>query len=175
MKDLKEYFKEYREKNKEKINKSNRQWYLKNKENRKEYSKKYYQEHKEYINKYSKKWKSENKEKTKLYLKKSRDKRRITILNIISNNNPHCVRCGCNDIRLLEINHKNGGGRQENQGGIKSDDFYRHIYQGIRKTDDLEILCKICNAWHYLELKYGELPYKIFYKKGRKIDEDYLK
>lgn len=89
---------------------------------------------------------------------------RKTILNILSKNNPICVSCGCDKQELLEINHKNGGGTKEVQRGKKGVKFYWDIYMGRRKTDDLEILCRVCNAKHYLELKYGKLPYRITYK-----------
>lgn len=87
--------------------------------------------------------------------------RRIKLLSIVSNNNIVCARCGCKDIRLLEINHKNGGGNKELRN--RESKFLTNILTGKRKTDDLELLCKVCNAWHYLELKYGKLPYKISY------------
>lgn len=141
-----------------------------------EYDKKRYEENREYILKQSKQYYQNNKDKIlkrqKIYNKKYkelgkkyREERRLKVLNIISEDNPHCVRCGCDDIRLLEINHKNGGGAKETQGGILATKFYNDIRNGKRKTDDLEILCKICNAQHYLELKFGELPYDVFYNK----------
>ena len=70
-----------------------------------------------------------------------------------------CVRCGCTDIRFLEANHKNGGGRQERKtlGGST----IRAVASGRRKTDDLELTCKPCNAIHALELKYGYVPLKV--------------
>lgn len=103
----------------------------------------------------------------KEYGKRRREQLRTKILNIISNNNPHCVRCGCDDIRFLEINHKNGGGTKEKKEYKTAIVFYRNILRGIRKVDDLEILCRICNAHHYLESRFGELPYKIYYNKGK--------
>ena len=93
--------------------------------------------------------------------------RRLRVLNIISNGNPICNRCGCSDTRLLEINHINGGGSQENKHGSGVTNFLNDIYNGKRKTDDLEILCRVCNARHYLELKYGKLPYKIIFKEDK--------
>jgi hypothetical protein len=39
--------------------------------------------------------------------------RHETLCKVANNDIPTCVSCGCSDIRLLEINHKNGGGRQE--------------------------------------------------------------
>ncbi|GAI38886.1 unnamed protein product [marine sediment metagenome] len=63
-----------------------------------------------------------------------------------------CVRCGCDNPLALEINHINGGGRKEPVGrGCR---FYRKILDGKRKTDDLELLCGVCNTHHKLtELK----------------------
>ena len=67
-----------------------------------------------------------------------------------------CVRCGCDDIRLLEINHKNGGGRLDNRNIIQ------RIRTKERKTDDLELLCRPCNAIHFIEKKFGEkFPLKV--------------
>lgn len=67
----------------------------------------------------------------------------------------HCERCGCDDIRLLEINHKNGGGSRQDPNRGK---LLRDIIQNRRSVDDLELLCRPCNALHYLEMKYGPLP-----------------
>lgn len=102
-------------------------------------------------------YKKYNKENSKTRGQKSRERLRRTILNIVSNNNPVCVRCGCDDIRFLEINHKNGGGNKEMANGKKSNNFYWDIYMGRRNTDDLELLCKPCNSIHALELKYGNI------------------
>jgi hypothetical protein len=61
------------------------------------------------------------------------------------------------DARLLEINHKNGGGTKESRttpdGSIG---MYRRIVDGRRGIDDLELLCKICNTIHLVELMYPE-------------------
>ena len=98
--------------------------------------------------------------------KKNRELIRRVIFNIISNNNPVCENCGCNDLNLLEINHKNGGGTKESHKGKSSNQFYLDIYKGRRKTDDLNLLCKVCNALHYLELKNGKLPFVISWRKN---------
>jgi len=180
--DKKAYMKNYQEENKEKILERHKIYYEKNKEeilkNHKKYRdehkedhKKYRIKHKEHLKKYNKKYNEEHKEKLKKYMGRWYEQYRVNILNIISNDNPHCVRCGCDDIRLLEINHKNGGGSKELQGGKLSSKFSRDILKGIRKTDDLELLCKVCNSWHYLELKYGKLPYKVSYNKENKNHE----
>ena len=137
---------------------------------KKEYEKKYREKHREYYNKYHreymKKYGSEHKENMKQYQKKYKIKIRDKVLNVISNDNPHCIRCGCDDKRFLEINHKNGGGHQEKQVS-NNKLFYKDILIGRRKINDLELLCRVCNARHYLELKFGELPYEIFYKRNK--------
>ena len=135
---------------------------------KKEYDKKYYQENRERIIERVKKYNQNNKEQRDNYNKYYYRKLKNKVLNILSNNNPHWVRCGCDDIRLLEINHKNGGGNQECRKGEKITNIYYEIYKGRRGMDDLEILCRVCNAWHYLELKYGGLPYKIIYNEEEK-------
>jgi predicted RNA-binding Zn-ribbon protein involved in translation (DUF1610 family) len=71
-----------------------------------------------------------------------------------------CVRCGCDREALIEINHKEGGGAQElKKGG--SQQFYRDIALLRRPVDDLELLCKPCNAVHALELLHGPLPFRV--------------
>jgi hypothetical protein len=144
---MKEYFKKYPEK-------------------KKAARKKYYENHKDLCKEKVKIWHDNNVDSInkyhREYNKNRYNKFRIAVFNLLSNNNPHCVRCNCDDIRLLEINHKNGGGKKEIRNSIK---FYNDILSEIRKTDDIELLCKVCNSWHYLELKYGELPYKISYDK----------
>lgn len=164
----KEYNKKYYRKRKEEIGKKNKKYYQEHKEEhkerRKEYRERYLREHKEEHNRYNKKYRQEHREYFREYNKKRTKRRRLKVLNIVSNNNPTCVRCGCNDLRLLEINHKNGGGSQEMRRGIGSSKFWNNINNGKRETYDLEILCRVCNARHYLELKYGKLPYEIKYK-----------
>jgi len=60
-----------------------------------------------------------------------------------------CTNCGCDDYDALEINHKNGDGAQERaQRGRKA--WHLDILKGRRYTDDLEIMCRVCNNHHYL-------------------------
>lgn len=75
-----------------------------------------------------------------------------------------CVRCGCDRLELLEINHINGGGGKELKGtGHK---FYRDIALMRRTVEDLELLCRPCNSIHFLEMKHGPLPFKITWGDG---------
>lgn len=77
----------------------------------------------------------------------------------VGRGNLACVRCGCDRVELLEINHKNGGGGKELKG--KGHKMYREIARLVRPIDDLELLCKPCNAVHALELKFGSLPFRV--------------
>ena len=90
--------------------------------------------------------------------------RKRVFFKICGSISPICIRCGCDDRRLLEVNHKAGGGNQEMMHGKRSGAFYRAIANGKRKTDDLELLCKPCNAIHALEMKYGPLPIRVVWK-----------
>lgn len=71
-----------------------------------------------------------------------------------------CVSCGCDVVGIIEINHKNGGGRAEFLKG--NDKFYRAIATGVRTIDDLELRCKVCNILHYVEMK-GIKGFKVTY------------
>lgn len=73
-----------------------------------------------------------------------------------------CIRCGCSDSRILEINHIHGGGSKELKllgGGTQ---LQRNILKDKRK-DEFEVLCRVCNAAHYCELKFG-IKHEIIYK-----------
>lgn len=66
-----------------------------------------------------------------------------------------CVRCGCDELDFLEFNHINGDGCKdwrENNGTPMMD----RILTSKRETDDIEILCRLCNAHHHLESKNPE-------------------
>ena len=65
------------------------------------------------------------------------------------------MNCGCDDSRVLEINHRSGGGRRESHN-LRGYDFLHAIATGRRRTHDLEVRCKLCNVLYYLELRFGE-------------------
>lgn len=62
-----------------------------------------------------------------------------------------CVRCKCTELDFLEFNHKNGGGCKEWRESKKG--MADRILKGERETNDIEVLCRLCNAHHYLESK----------------------
>ena len=92
---------------------------------------------------------------------KDREYRRRAVL-LVGRGAIACVRCKCDQPALIEINHKNGGGAKELKG--KGHKFYRDIALMKRAVEDLELLCKPCNAVHALELKHGPLPFRVVWE-----------
>ena len=99
-------------------------------------------------------------------------RRRQKLLEILCGGVPQCAKCGCDDTRVLEINHIDGGGGKEiqkmdskNRKGVMAQGFYMSIIKNERKTDDLNVLCRPCNALHYLNLKYGFVPLSVKFLK----------
>lgn len=86
---------------------------------------------------------------------------RRSVLLLVGRGDVRCVRCRCDRPELLEINHKNGGGAKEIK--VNPSKFYWDIVALRRRVDDLELLCKVCNALHALELRFGRLPFEVRY------------
>jgi predicted DNA-binding protein YlxM (UPF0122 family) len=86
---------------------------------------------------------------------------KVKALNIIGG--LKCTNCGCDKIRILKINHKNSGGTKERSGHFElyGSNFYRAIIIGKRKTDDLEVLCKLCNILHDIQMRFGIAGHKV--------------
>jgi hypothetical protein len=61
-----------------------------------------------------------------------------------------CVNCGCDVYELLEINHKNGGGRKEHAEKSYQKFLYDIIFERVN-ISDYEITCRLCNTLHYIE------------------------
>jgi len=60
-----------------------------------------------------------------------------------------CANCGCNVVDLLEVNHKNGGGRKTRKYLFSTTEWNK-IIKGILKKEDYNVLCKVCNTLHYV-------------------------
>jgi predicted nucleic-acid-binding Zn-ribbon protein len=64
-----------------------------------------------------------------------------------------CVKCGNQDIRVLQINHKNGGGTKEFH---KVNSSPRKVYQGIIKDAPIrknyDVRCANCNILYEYEV-----------------------
>lgn len=128
-------------------------------------NRKYYRENREKLNAKQKRYYRENREKVMVYARKFSQKLRLKAMQIVSGLDvPICVNCGCDFLPILEINHNDGGGYNE-QKTMPSSPFYRAIVKGIRTVDDLNILCKPCNALHYVKLLHGkDFPQQVVWK-----------
>ena len=77
-----------------------------------------------------------------------------------------CSRCGCDSLTCLEVNHQNGNGIADRKIYGNGYNFFLSIINGQRDTNDLEILCRPCNAIDHLERKVGHiLPMRVIWKK----------
>lgn len=100
-----------------------------------------------------KKWRDNNPEKQILARRRAYLNRKRKGFEMIGE--VKCNRCGCDEIDFLEYNHINGGGCKEwreNNGRGMGD----MILTKKRTTDDLEILCRVCNALEFLERKNNQ-------------------
>ena len=123
----------------------------------------YYQEHREVIKARTRKYRLDNLEKTRAYSRiyskqyhiKNADRRskyskerwqrlRRELLNDLGGEK--CVKCGISDWRVLQIDHINGGGRQE---ALTNPKFKSLVAYGKHIRKDLsryQVLCANCNC-----------------------------
>lgn len=76
-----------------------------------------------------------------------------------------CAHCGCDDLRLLELHHKTGGGKRETRR-VGTGGFWYSIAIGRRKTDDLEICCKPCHAVEEVKRLYGADNFRVEWRRS---------
>jgi len=143
--------KSYREKNKEKIKKQKHEYYLAHREETIQRTKKYHHEHKE---------------ERKKYYKENYAEIRLEVLAKIDPS-MKCARCGCDETRFLDVNHIKGGGYEEHKkrGKKVAKNMILLIHTGKRGVEDLNLLCRICNALDYLERKYGHTRLRVVWDK----------
>ena len=102
----------------------------------------------------------EEKNKRRKYMRDYERRLREKVIKLLGGK---CHYCDCNEFDALEINHKYGGGRKERpQNNRRGKSFYLAIIKGRRTKEDLELTCRVCNAWHYLvKLKGVKSNWKI--------------
>ena len=76
-------------------------------------------------------------------LTKSRERAWIDHKRAILAISTSCARCGNDDIRVLQINHTDGGGTKERKI-THNRAFYTSIINGTRSTNDLNVMCANC-------------------------------
>lgn len=103
--------------------------------------------------------------KERLWTNRRKRQRLLVLQKISGSQKPKCTHCGCNVLEALQINHISPEDSTCISDGKKYGSyhmFYKAILEGRRKTNDLEVACRVCNARHYLEWKFG-LKYQIIF------------
>jgi len=131
------------------------------KEDEKEYLKQYYELHKKEIKtkakaNYEKDREKHNRESIEYGRKhperknqinrRCYQKRKLVVLNHYSNNTCACAFCGIKDIRVLSIDHVEGGGREH-----KRQTGYNSIYDWLLQNHlppGFQVLCMNCQFIH---------------------------
>lgn len=122
---------------------------------------------------YQAKWRKENEERARDIQRKHRAKYKYELKREVCNllGGQRCVNCGVTDMRVLEVNHINGGGsaevkRRKRETGktYGSNDLYQDIKHNRVDRSFFNILCRPCNAMDYLCRKYGESEVMEMYK-----------
>ena len=112
--------------------------------------------HKDRFRGYSKRWRQNHPDRYAALNRRTALNRKLKALGIISGSQPHCARCGCNDVRVLEVNHVYGGGDQERRT-LNNTNLIQAVVYGQRPVDGLEVLCSACNGIDFIERKYPDL------------------
>jgi len=137
-------------KNKEELNRKNREWYQKNKADVCQRTNRNYRN---------------NLTKYQQYHRKSYGRIKREIFARIDPD-VKCANCGCDDIRFLEINHIKGGGMKEHrERGDGNRNMTLVIRSGKRGIEDLNLLCKACNSLDHLERVHGKTGLRVVWEK----------
>lgn len=132
-------------KNKERIKSKSRDYYKAHKEERNRTMHDYYEENKEAVLDKNKEYLLKN--KAAIYAYKSKWKRgkqaelRHQVIQMLGGK---CIKCRISDERVLQIDHINGGDRQDTKRYKNRISFYRDI---LKTKDDknYQVLCANCN------------------------------
>jgi hypothetical protein len=74
-----------------------------------------------------------------------------------------CCSCGCDDFAILEINHIKGGGRAALKT-TQSRQLYRGIMNDKVELAEYNVLCRVCNALHYVRDVLGIIGHKVIWR-----------
>jgi len=155
------YREEYYRKHKEEIIKKNGEYEKNHREQAREYHRKQYWGNKEKESKRKKRFYAEKREEI---LKRQRERYWMIKSKVVNMLGGRCVRCGATDLKVLQINHKNGNNGKE-KCGVK---LLTRIFLGKRGIEDLELRCANCNfKYEYERGRCGlnNTPQKRYYRK----------
>jgi len=140
--------------------------YQKNKEEINRKQKEYYQKNREAVIQRTTRYHFENKEWREKYYQEYYQKIRLETLAKVD---PalKCTMCGCDDRRFLEVNHIKGGGSKEHSKNSKEgNNMILLIHKGKRGLEDLNLLCRACNSLDHLERVHGHTGLRVVWDKN---------
>jgi hypothetical protein len=106
---------------------------------------------------YVQRWRTNNPEKQKLARQRAYNNRKIKAMEVVGG--AICRNCGCDELHALEFNHINGGGAMEHRlNGNRP--IMDRLLTDKRNFEDLEVLCRVCNALDFIERKIPEVKGK---------------
>lgn len=150
----KTYMKDYRKKNRKILTEKNKKWRKANKTKFNEWSRINRQKNRHRINE----WKKINREERRLH----------ALQKICGKEVPECKYCRCDDIRILQVNHKNGTTKERKINGKMILDNINTILSGKQKIDDLEVTCILCNWNYFIKKRFGIDNLKVVWNPIRK-------
>jgi hypothetical protein len=135
-------------------------WRERNPDYFKDYAKKHVEELRIYYKEYYREARTDNPEKFILRSREGRHKTKLKVIEVLGGRcaNPDCRwlnedgTVGCNDTRLLEVDHIHGGGRKEVEA-IGYHAMMRSIIE-FGGQGKYQLLCRCCN--HLKRIKNGE-------------------
>ena len=74
-----------------------------------------------------------------------------------------CSNCGCDNFSVLEINHIHGGGRQALKT-TQNRQLYRAIMNDKVDLNEYNVLCRVCNALHYVQDVLGVRGHQVIWR-----------
>jgi hypothetical protein len=153
-----QYAKRYEEAHKEERKAYHAKYYQDHKEEKTKYAAKYARSHKREITGYTMKYRQAHKEEiAKYHAEYRQDIKRQTMIKV--SGKVECVAqgCGCDDLRFLELDYKDGGHNALVRAGKLNAgrQLYRDIISGRVDPNLFEVLCRAHNAVYHLEKKLG--------------------
>ena len=140
---------------KEKNPKHHIEYYAKNRKKRLANSKRWQLKHPETAKERSHEWYERTKDSRREFnTRRNREKWRELKNKIFDKYGGKCVKCGIDDFRVLQIDHVNGGGRQEfKQYTTGYYQYYKRVLSD--DTGKYQLLCANCNwikRWEEVEV-----------------------
>lgn len=157
--------KEYRKRHRVEINKKNNEYRSKDKEKWRKYALDWKKRHLDECRRRNLDWKRNHIIMVREKQKEWRRVQRLEALSIVGDGVMRCSRCGCDNVKCLQINHLLPVFKTEDKGELR-ENLYRKIIKGQVPKEAFNILCGTCNWCHYFEHKFG-LKWKINFDSNR--------